>query len=141
MARIRSKNTKPELIVRSLLHRMGYRFRLHRADLPGHPDIVMPKYRTVIFVHGCFWHQHKGCREGVIPKTKRRYWGPKLTRNVFRDKGHIHALRELGWRVVVVWECDAERKPDAVRDRLRGILSKSKHPVGSLAARHNNPRH
>ncbi len=111
--------------MRSLLHRMGYRFRLHRADLPGRPDIVMPKYKTVVFVHGCFWHQHKGCREGIVPKTKRRYWGPKLRRNVLRDKEHVLALRKLGWRVVVVWECEAEKKLDAVKNRLRSVLSGS----------------
>ncbi len=124
MSRIRSENTKPEHIVRSLLHRMGYRFRLHRADLPGRPDIVMPKYKTVIFVHGCFWHQHKGCREGIIPKTKRRYWGSKLRRNVLRDKEHVLALRKMGWRVVVVWECEAEKKPGAVKNRLGSVISK-----------------
>ena len=124
MSRIRSKHTKPERIVRSLLHHMGYRFRFHRVDLPGCPDIVMPKYKTVIFVHGCFWHQHKGCREGVVPKTRRRYWRPKLRRNVTRDKEHAVALRKLGWRVVVVWECDAEKRLNSVRNRLRGILLK-----------------
>ena len=124
MARIRSKNTKPEHIVRSLLHRMGYRFRLYRNDLPGRPDIVMPKYKTVVFVHGCFWHQHKGCRDGVVPKTKRRYWKPKLTRNVLRDKEHVRALRALGWRVVSIWECEAEKKLKAVNNILRGVLSK-----------------
>lgn len=124
MARIRSKNTKPEHIVRSLLHRMGYRFRLHRNDLPGCPDIVMPKYKTVVFVHGCFWHQHKGCRDGVVPKTKRRYWGPKLRRNVLRDKEHARVLRQLGWRVVVIWECEAEKKLNTVNNKLRSVLSK-----------------
>jgi len=124
MARIRSKNTKPEHIVRSLLHGMGYRFRLHKHDLPGCPDIVMSKYKTVVFVHGCFWHQHKGCRDGVAPKTKRRYWEPKLTRNVLRDKEHVRTLRGLGWRVVVIWECEAEKKLNMVNNKLRGVLSK-----------------
>lgn len=122
MSRIRSKHTKPERVVRSLLHRMGHRFSLHKANLPGHPDIVMSRYKTVVFVHGCFWHQHKGCREGAVPKTKRRYWGPKLRRNVLRDKEHACSLRKLGWRVVVVWECETEKKLDMVNAKLGRIL-------------------
>jgi DNA mismatch endonuclease, patch repair protein len=122
MAHIRSKNTKPERIVRSLLHRMGYRFRLYRRDLPGCPDIVMPKYKAVVFVHGCFWHQHKRCRDGVAPKTKQKYWRPKLIGNVQRDKEHVQSLREMGWRVVVIWECEAERKLDMVAKKLNAVL-------------------
>jgi DNA mismatch endonuclease (patch repair protein) len=103
---------------------MGYRFRLHRKDLPGYPDIVMSKYKTALFIHGCFWHQHKGCRDGVLPKSKRRYWGPKLKRNVLRDKKHARVLRALGWRVVVVWECEAEKKLGMVGSKLHALLSK-----------------
>ena len=108
MSRIRSKNTKPEMIVRSLLHRMGYRFRLHRRDLPGKPDIVLPKYRTVVFVHGCFWHQHTECKESHVPKSNSDFWKSKLLRNVERDKRYQKNLAELGWRVLVVWECETE---------------------------------
>lgn len=97
MSRIRSKNTKPEIIVRSLLHRAGYRFRLHRKDLPGKPDIVLPKYKTVIFVHGCFWHRHKGCKRSNIPKSNKEYWIPKIQKNTKRDKIHYKSLIKDGW--------------------------------------------
>ena len=108
MSRIRGKDTKPEMIVRSLLHRMGYRFRLHHKDLPGKPDIVLPKYKTVIFVHGCFWHQHVRCKESHMPKSNPSFWKSKLLRNVERDKRYQKNLAELGWRVLVVWECETE---------------------------------
>src|SRR4051812_48188197 len=97
MARIRSVNTKPELAVRSLLHIRGLRFRLHRRDLPGHPDLVFPRYRVALFVHGCFWHQHEGCRLASKPKTRTDYWTPKLTANVARDAKSSAALLSLGW--------------------------------------------
>jgi DNA mismatch endonuclease (patch repair protein) len=123
MSRILSKNTTPEKVVRSILHRMGYRFSLHRKDLPGCPDIVMPKYGTVIFVHGCFWHLHAGCPQGRIPSTRREFWQEKLKGNARRDKRHQQALRRLGWGVITVWECDLERFPDKVAGRLGRILS------------------
>lgn len=106
MAKIRGKDTKPELAVRSLLHRMGYRFRLHRRDLPGSPDIVLPKHRTVIFVHGCFWHRHAGCRNATVPTTRARFWRLKFEGNVARDRRVKAKLRRCGWRVVTIWECD-----------------------------------
>ena len=106
MSRIKGRNTKPELAVRSLLHRMGYRFRLHRADLPGKPDIVLPRYQTVIFVHGCFWHRHKGCRFAYTPKTRMDFWLKKLESNVIRDIHVKSDLELLGWRVIIVWECE-----------------------------------
>lgn len=106
MRRIRSKDTSPELILRRLLHKMGYRFRVHREDLPGKPDIVFPSRRKVIFVHGCFWHQHGNCAEGRIPASNQDYWGPKLQRNVERDKLHQLRLNHAGWQVLVVWECE-----------------------------------
>lgn len=109
MSAVRSKDTKPELRVRSALHHLGYRFRLHRRDLPGTPDIVLPKYRTVIFVHGCFWHQHPGCRKATIPRTNRLKWEQKLKRNVERDKAAITALQEQGWAVNILWECQLKR--------------------------------
>ncbi|MBT3429989.1 MAG: DNA mismatch endonuclease Vsr [Proteobacteria bacterium] len=105
MSRIRGKDTKPELRVRSQLHRMGYRFRLHRKDLPGRPDIVLPKYATVIFVHGCFWHRHKGCRFAYTPKTRVEFWETKFEQNVRRDRRNEAALRKRGWRIIRIWEC------------------------------------
>jgi DNA mismatch endonuclease, patch repair protein len=106
MSQIRSRNTKPEITVRSLLHRMGYRFRLHRTDLPGKPDIVLPRYQTVIFVHGCFWHRHRDCRFASTPKTRTEFWVKKLESNVIRDQQVKFELERLGWRVITVWECE-----------------------------------
>lgn len=106
MSRIRSSDTSPEVWVRSFLHRHGLRFRKNDKRLPGRPDIVFPKYRTVLFVHGCFWHQHPGCREGRIPDSNRDYWEPKLRRTVERDREHRRALEERGWRVLTSWECE-----------------------------------
>jgi len=108
MSKIRGKNTKPEKIVRSLLHSMGYRFRLHRKGLPGKPDIVLPKYKTVIFVHGCYWHRHPGCRKAVFPKTNTQFWENKFCTNVRRDRQISDALSLLGWKVLVVWECESK---------------------------------
>lgn len=109
MSRIRGRDTAPENLVRSTLHRAGYRFRLHRRDLPGRPDIVLSKYRTVVFVHGCFWHRHAGCRFAYTPKSRVDFWTAKFHANVERDRRNAFALRRLGWRVVTVWECDAHR--------------------------------
>lgn len=114
MSRIRAKDTKPEMVVRSLLHRLGFRFRIHRKDLPGRPDIVLPKYKTIIFVHGCFWHQHQGCIEASRPKTNTAYWHAKLEANVKRDSKNRHLLREQGWRVLRFWECEIERDPVSI---------------------------
>jgi DNA mismatch endonuclease (patch repair protein) len=107
MSRIRGLNTVPERQVRSALHRAGYRFRLHRKDLPGRPDIVLPKHHTVVFVHGCFWHRHKNCRFAYTPKSRVRFWQNKFQNNVERDRRNVRALRALGWRVMTVWECEA----------------------------------
>ena len=108
MSRIRSKNTKPEIIVRSLLHRMGYRFRLHRKNLPGKPDIVLKKYKTVIFVNGCFWHRHKGCKRCTTPSTNQDYWLKKFERNIDNDRMYKKALKKEGWKVIIVWECETQ---------------------------------
>lgn len=105
MAGIKGKNTKPEMLVRKALFAAGYRFRLHRKDLPGNPDIVLPGRRVVIFVHGCFWHAHQGCRLAKLPATRPDFWREKLGRNVVRDAAAVSALRFQGWRVLVVWEC------------------------------------
>ncbi|MDY4302314.1 DNA mismatch endonuclease Vsr [Pseudomonas lactis] len=109
MAAIASKNTQPELVLRRFLHALGYRFRLHRKDLPGKPDIVMPKLRTCIFVHGCFWHRHAGCRYATTPQTRSEFWAAKFSRNVERDLENVHALEAQGWKVMIVWECDIRR--------------------------------
>ena len=105
MSRIRNKNTKPEIIVRKILHSMGYRFRLFRKDLPGRPDIVLPKYRTVIFVHGCYWHRHQGCKYAYTPKSNVEFWLKKFTDNTERDHNNHTELSRLGWQVGVIWEC------------------------------------
>jgi DNA mismatch endonuclease (patch repair protein) len=108
MRRIKSKGTKPELAVRMIVHRMGYRYRLHSRDLPGKPDLVFRARKKVIEVRGCFWHRHRGCREAHIPKSRANYWLPKLTHNEQRDKQNGRELHALGWRVLVVWECEVD---------------------------------
>ncbi len=109
MSRVKSKNTTPEVRLRSFLHKIGYRFRIHSKDLPGCPDIVLPKYKTIVFVHGCFWHQHPGCRKSVIPIINREFWSNKLMGNMDRDGRNRAALERLGWQVIVVWECNLRR--------------------------------
>jgi DNA mismatch endonuclease (patch repair protein) len=121
MARIRSKDTKPEMLIRRLLHGLGYRYALHRRGLPGAPDLVFPARKKIIFVHGCFWHQHKGCIDGRVPKSGEDYWGPKLRRNVERDCRNVSKLRHGGWKVIKVWECDIS-KVDSLRKRLVRFL-------------------
>ena len=122
MSRIKGKDTGPEKTVRSLLHRMGYRFRLHVRGLPGKPDVVLPKYRTVILVHGCFWHRHRRCKNCTTPTNRREFWISKLEGNAERDRRHVRALRELGWRVLVVWECETEKT--SLAQRIRRLLAK-----------------
>src|SRR5947209_18206995 len=107
MGAIRSTDTAPERVVRSLVHRLGYRFRLHEGKLPGRPDIVLSRHRKIILVHGCFWHSHT-CVDGRVPRTNKNYWVPKLSRNRQRDRESRQKLRKLGWKVLVVWECECE---------------------------------
>jgi DNA mismatch endonuclease (patch repair protein) len=107
MSRIRGRDTKPEVAVRSILHRLGLRFRLHRGDLPGRPDIVLTRHRTVVLVHGCFWHRHARCQFAYSPKSNTEFWSQKFKTNIVRDQRDRRRLRGLGWRVVVVWECQA----------------------------------
>jgi DNA mismatch endonuclease (patch repair protein) len=126
MAQIKGKDTRPEVLVRSMLHRAGYRFRKNVKDLPGKPDIVLPKYRTVIFVHGCFWHRHKGCKGATTQKTRTEWWLKKFERNVSNGRKHTRQLRKLGWHVITVWECQL-KKPDRVCQRLENLLSPDKH--------------
>ena len=123
MSRIRCKDTKPEKVVRSLLHRMGFRFRLHRQDLPGSPDIVLPKHRTVVFVHGCFWHRHPGCKYAYTPKSRTGFWDRKFTENVARDRRVRRKLRRQGWQVLVVWECQVN-DTEVLCSRLRAALDR-----------------
>ena len=120
MSRIGPRHTAPERAVRSILHRLGYRFRLHREDLPGTPDIVLPGREAVVFVHGCFWHGHY-CRGGRVPNSRRDYWGPKLEANRIRDHRKARRLRTLGWRVLTVWECELKRPEKLKRCLLRHL--------------------
>ncbi len=119
MSAIKSKNTKPEIAVRKLLHSMGYRFRLHRKDLPGSPDIVLPKYKTVIFVHGCFWHRHENCKYASTPKTRKEFWEKKFTENINRDNLNQANLSLRGWKIIIIWECQLKGdKKKFMRDLL-----------------------
>ena len=121
MRRIRSTDTAPEMAVRHLAHGLGYRYRLHRKDIPGKPDLVFSGRRKVIFVHGCFWHQHPGCREGHPPKSNAPYWLPKLKRNIERDKAALAQLAAAGWDVLVIWECETQ-DGEALAKTLKGFL-------------------
>ncbi len=121
MALIRSSNTGPEIAVRRLVYGMGYRYRLHGEDLPGRPDLVFKARQKVIFVHGCFWHLHRNCRNNRPPKSKREYWKPKLERNAARDKQVRRRLRYLGWRSLVIWECEL-KKPDRLSRKIKNFF-------------------
>lgn len=123
MAAIRSKDTRPELAVRQLLYRMGFRYRLHDKKLPGTPDIVLRKYGTCVFVHGCFWHHHKNCSRAFLPKSNRNYWLPKIVRNATRDKESNTRLRKMGWKVITVWECQTINR-NKLAERLSVALKK-----------------
>ena len=132
MARVRNVDTRPEMVVRRLVHRMGYRFRLHRKDLPGTPDLVFPSRKRAILVHGCFWHQH-GCRRSTRPKSNRDFWERKLTRNAERDRDNLALLGEAGWSVLIIWECET-RETATLKQRIGTFLSGG----GSADARHNS---
>lgn len=123
MARIKGKNTKPEMLVRSLLHQMGYRFRLHSAKLPGKPDIVLPRYKAVIFVHGCFWHGHADCKRAALPTTRKEFWADKIWGNIQRDERNIAALGNLGYRCFIVWQCEL-KDTETLKRRLCEFLSR-----------------
>lgn len=121
MGRIKGRNAKPEMVVHSLCDRMGLRFRLHRKDLPGSPDLVFQKHRLCLFVHGCFWHRHPGCKYAYTPKTRQDFWLPKLQRNAERDREKEEALDKLGWRVEVIWECET-KSPETLRKKILNIF-------------------
>ncbi len=134
MSRVRSKDTQPEIVVRRLLHGMGYRFRLHRADLPGKPDIVLSRWRAVVFIHGCFWHQHAGCPRTYRPATRVGFWDRKLAANVARDSANVAALDSLGWRVLTVWECET-RDLRGLQRKLAAFLAGGKHAAAVTSRR------
>ncbi len=124
MSRIRSGNTKPELLVRKYLFAQGFRYRLHEKSLPGKPDIVLKKYNTVIFVHGCFWHAHEGCRYFVVPKTRTEWWTNKLEGNVQKDKRNISQLKKAGWKVIIIWECKLKKNCENTLKKLADYIRK-----------------
>lgn len=122
MSRVKGRDTKPELLVRSIVHRLGYRFRLHGKKLPGRPDIVLPRHHKVIFVHGCFWHGHPGCRRAARPSSNREFWDKKIESNIARDAANIEALRQADWKVLVIWQC-AMKDRDQLEQTLIEFLS------------------
>lgn len=129
MSRVRHSGTKPEQVVRSTLHLMGFRFRLNQKDLPGTPDIVLPKHQTVISVHGCFWHRHPNCNKATTPKQNADFWKGKFEKNIARDSQKIDDLKALGWHVIVVWECEITG-PEKLIDKL--LIALGKEEPGSL---------
>lgn len=122
MSRIKAKNTKPELLVRKFLHAQGFRYKLHDKKLPGKPDIVLPKYKTVIFVHGCFWHGHANCRYFVVPKTRTKWWLNKIAVNKANDEKAVKALRKEGWKIIILWEC--KLKPTKAKRTLSSLFNR-----------------
>jgi DNA mismatch endonuclease (patch repair protein) len=126
MSRIKSKDTKPEILVRKFLFKKGLRYRLHVKTLPGKPDLVFPKYKTCIFIHGCFWHHHKNCRKANIPKTNQAYWVPKIQRNLERDGRNMRQLRKMKWKIIIVWECQliAKRVEKTIDALIKQIENK-----------------
>lgn len=131
MRRIRGRDTKPEMVVRRIAFSMGLRYRIHRTDLPGRPDLVFPSRRKVVFVHGCFWHRHPGCSRSSTPSTNKDFWIAKFDRNVERDTRKERELHDAGWAVLIIWECQT-RDPSFVAERLRGFL----FPTRRIAATH-----
>lgn len=138
MSRIRAKDTSPEKTVRSFLHQLGYRFRLHRRDLPGQPDIVLPRFRAVVFVHGCYWHRHKRCKYAYTPKTRIEFWQRKFDENVERDRLTLKSLRKQGWRILVVWECQIADGTAVAQRLIRFLQSFDDHPTVALQKRLNS---
>lgn len=130
MSRVKSRDTAPELRVRYAAHSLGLRFRLHRKDLPGKPDLVFPRWRVAIFVHGCFWHQHEGCRKAGAPKSRSHYWKPKLEKNIERDKRALEELDRLGWKTLTIWQCETN-DATSLTDRLRTFFEQTRVPPKS----------
>ena len=125
MGRIQSRNTRPEIVIRSALHRLGFRFRLHAKALPGKPDIVLPKWRHVVFVHGCFWHRHKGCKKAYTPKSRIGFWSKKFEQNMARDELVQNELKRLGWSVSTMWECETDN-PKVFADAIKNLANRIK---------------
>lgn len=124
MSRVKPKDTLPEMRVRKIAHALGYRFRLHRRDLPGQPDLVFPRLKLVLFVHGCFWHRHLGCKKASTPKSKVEFWEKKFARNTARDAENIAALRQLGWQVNIIWECETKNSAK-LREKIAVVIAES----------------
>ncbi len=138
MGRVRGMDTAPELRLRSFLHRLGYRFRLHRKDLPGRPDIVLPRFRTVVFMHGCFWHSHPACKKATVPIQNREMWQHKIARNVERDREDSYALLKIGWKVIVVWECELKQRAVLIEKLSEGLPDlKARIQFGSWQGKSN----
>lgn len=123
MSSVRQQDTKPEKLVRSFLHRLGFRFRKNVSSLAGKPDVVLPKYRTVIFVNGCFWHGHKDCKKAVLPTTRREFWEQKISSNVSRDARNIELLQQEGWRVITIWQCQLKNQKEALETLNKTVIS------------------
>ena len=123
MSRIRSRDTKPEKLVRCMMHSLGYRFRLHDKNLPGRPDLVLKKHQTAVFVNGCFWHQHPGCKKAASPKSNNVYWDAKLAKNVDRDKKNIETIENEGWRCFILWECETN-DIEALRNKIKVFMDR-----------------
>lgn len=124
MSRIKGRDTKPELVIRSMLHRLGFRFKLSDRSLPGRPDIVLPKYKVVIFINGCFWHRHSGCKHATTPKSRAEFWNDKFEQNQERDKKNLTALKKSGWMPITVWECEIKTDATAAVSRIIDVLQR-----------------
>ena len=127
MSKIKGKNTKPEIVVRKALFSRGFRYRIHDKRLPGSPDIILPKYRTIVFVNGCFWHGHSGCRNFVVPKTRTEWWLNKITTNITNDLKYIEKLESAGWQVITIWECQLRKKnsEETIQNLIRLIINQN----------------
>lgn len=130
MSSISGKNTEPEIAVRSLLHSLGYRFRIHRKDLPGNPDIVLPKYKKIIFIHGCFWHGHRDCKRSKLPNSNREFWEQKIRSNVQRDNKIISSLTENGWDVMILWTCQIRNSENVAHKLIEFIENNKRNAYG-----------
>ncbi|MBS4095447.1 MAG: DNA mismatch endonuclease Vsr [Sulfuricella sp.] len=138
MSAVHGKNTTPEIKVRKVLHALGFRFRLHKKDLPGKPDVVLAKYRTCIFVHGCFWHQHPGCKRASRPTSNVEFWSRKLQGNIERDKNNLSKLRHLGWRAIVIWECETKNM-DELKHNLCEVFRLGNLRQSQQSSQNTNP--